>query len=631
LGDLPLRFAPLVDGLRADPDRLLWAQFGLAALFVLLPATLMGAVFPLTVRMASTAAVGRSVAAVYTWNTLGSITGSLAASFVLVPALGLAGAVKAAAAVNLALAGLLVRPPLAAVGALVGLGLAWAVPAWNAKVLASGAFLYGAADLRSARGQSLELRDYLEKDTELLGAYWDAYGLVTVHRQRDGLLTMRVNGKADASTGPSDRPNMDFTGHLPLMHHPAPRRALLIGLGGGLTLEAMRKHPLERIDCVDISRAVVAGAKHFPEAERSLADPRVRMVVGDGRSLVAFAREPYDVIVSQPSNLWVSGMAGLFTRDFFEEVRGALAPGGVFGQWVHAYWLSPDDFRTVLRTFFAVFPEGSLWEVFPGSDYVLVAGPPVLHRTELLSEHVVGALDDYRIGDAAAARRFAGEGPVVTDDRCTLEYTAPKALYRDLRADLLKGLDAFRTDNARRAIARAVSAFAERRPTHAIRDLPSALDPRARLFADEVAAAVIEVGARRRDRADVAGAAQAFGLVPRSSGRYAEAQVELGDLRAQSGDPGEATAAFLRAREADPRSFGAAVGLALLHRARGENERAAGYLEQAVEIRPDSVPAWLELAEVRLVLGRLDAARDAARRILALDPSNARASALLGP
>ncbi|MBI3857326.1 MAG: fused MFS/spermidine synthase, partial [Planctomycetes bacterium] len=369
LGDLPIRMAPTAEQYHNRYNDLLVAQAKLIALFVFVPTFLIGAVFPFTFRLAAgdDRAVGRSVAAVYSWNTIGSIAGSLAASFVLVPMLGLATSIRIAATVNLAVAaGVLAagaRFRLAAAAPAAAALVAWMLPSWDSKVLASGAYLYGQDYAKLAGLLHVDLRTYLGRESKILAEYWDAYGLTTVHRSEDGNLSIRVNGKADASTGTSDMPTQRTVGHLGVIHHRDPKRALVIGLGSGVTLGAVACHPLKAVDCVEISPAGVRAAGFFGDANRQvLKDSRVRLVVGDGRNAVQFAREPYDVIVSQPSNLWISGMSNLFTRDFFAMASEHLGAGGMFCQWVQAYRLPLEDFQSILRTFFEVFPHGSLWE-----------------------------------------------------------------------------------------------------------------------------------------------------------------------------------------------------------------------------------------------------------------------------
>src|SRR5579859_4316563 len=610
LGDLALRVAPLAEEMRRDYGSMLWTQARFIAFFVLGPTLCMGAVFPLAIRWAAGpgGSVGRSVGAVYTANTLGSIVGSLAASFALIPAFGLSSTVRFAATINLALAALLWIPRrwLALVPALAAI-LGWFfLPAWDPKVLASGPFIYGSADVHSAEGQKESLRDYLGKDTELLAQYWDSYGLVTLHRQQSGILTMKVNGKSDASTGPTDRANMLFVGDLALLHHPRPRRALCIGLGGGLTLAAMAKHPLERLDCVELSPAVVRGAAHFKEAIGGvLEDPRVHLQVGDGRNAILFGRDPYDVIVSQPSNLWVSGMANLFTKEFFEEASRRLAPGGLFCQWVHAYWLSPENLKDVMRTFFAVYPYGSVWEVFPGHDYLLLGSRDPL-RTDLaaLEDRLTStkALEDYvgtraprapvllghLIAAAGQARRSIPPGPLVSDDRCFLEYSAPSSMGHDTRPQVLEWLEGLRraspvpalyrsvSDEAREAIQRhresrrllaeAVRIHTEdpERALEALERSPTGLsrDPRTTVFVDYVAEAVLFRAQSRLQADDLEKGTQLLRRIPAGASCYLGSRILLGQAFAARGRWDEARAAYLAARDADPRSYDAAAGLA---------------------------------------------------------------------
>ncbi|HLY12379.1 MAG TPA: fused MFS/spermidine synthase [Planctomycetota bacterium] len=677
LGDLPLAVAPLVDGMRRDYGSQLWTQTRYIALFVLAPTLCMGAVFPLAIRWAAGPgrSVGRSVGAVYTANTLGSIVGSLAGSFALVPWLGLASTVKLAATLNLALAAVLFLPrrwPAAIPVAAAALG--WILlPAWDPKVMASGPFIYGAADLRSAEGQKESLRDYLRRDTELLGQYGDAYGLVTIHRQQNGILTMKVNGKSDASTGPTDRANMLFVGDLALVHHPRPKRALCIGLGGGLTLAAMAKHPLERLDCVELSPAVIRGAAHFKEAIGGvLQDPRVHVIVGDGRNALLFGRDAYDVIVSQPSNLWVSGMANLFTQDFFQEASRRLAPGGIFCQWVHAYWLSPENLQDVMRTFYSVYPHGSVWEVFPGHDYLLLGSLDPL-QTDLagLEDRLAStrALEDYvgtgsprvpvllghLVTDAVQARATLGPGPIVTDDRCFLEYTAPRSMGQDTRPQVLEWLDGLRKESpvralytgvsdlllgeihrrreSRRLLAEAVRLHVDD-PDRALETLerspsPLSRDPRTAVFLDFVAEAVLFKAQSRLHAADARGAIELLRRIPRGASCYVGARILMGETFTQTGRAEEARQAYRAAREADPASGDAVTGLARSYQIDQNYAEAAKLWPDVIALRPDSSAPHVQLALCLWRLNRTEEARASCRKALEINPSDRRAADLL--
>ncbi len=658
LGDLPLEVARSMAGRKGDYEGLLWMQARFIGGFVLLPSLFLGAVFPVAIRLASAAGapLGRAVGGVYTANTLGSIAGSLAGTFLLVPQLGLAPSIKLAALVNAGAAAVAWGRPVPSSLSLLGLaGLALLIPGWNPKIAASGAFLYGAADLRSAESRQQSLREYLEEDTTLLASYSDSYGLTTLHRQQNGMLTMRVNGKTDASTGPSDRANMLYVGHLPLLQHPAPQDALCIGLGAGLTLAAMAEHPLKRIDCVEISPAVRKGAEHFrEETGRVLEDPRVRLIMGDGRNALLFGRQTYDVIVSQPSNLWVSGMANLFTADFFREAAARLNPGGVMGQWIHAYWLSESDFRALIRTFFEVFPHGWLWEIFPGHDYVLIGGKEPLPLSAAPLTPRLGRLRSFRdyaadgsalfgalVADAAACRAAVGPGPLVTDDRCFVEYSAPRSLGRDTRPEILAWLqplrgspglppEAARPRELREAVARAVQKHGAD-PLAALRGLPADLiwDPRTRIFLDFLAESVFDRGVAALRQGDHAAARAHFNAIPAGAAPYKDARLNLAELAFQARHVDDARLEFEKALALDPRSLKAAIGIARSWQAAERYLEALRAWEGVIALDPESAIHRVQKAVCLWRLTRLEEARAECRQALALNPNDRRARELM--
>jgi spermidine synthase len=680
LGDLPLRVAPHAEEMHRDYGSMLATQAGFAALFVLLPALFIGAVFPLAIRWASGPgrSIGRSVGAVYASNTLGSIAGSLAGSFALVPFVGLASTVKIAASLNLAVAlVLLAKVPrrrwIAALPAAAALAGWLLLPAWDPKVLTSGPFLTGGADVRSARFFNQDLREYLRKDSELLAQYWDSYGLVTLHRQQDGTLSMKVNGKTDASTGSIDRANMLFVGDLALVHHPRPKRALCIGLGAGLTLAAMAKHPLERLDCVELSPAVVKGAAHFKEAIGGvLEDKRLNLIIGDGRNAILFGRDPYDVIVSQPSNLWVSGMANLFTRDFFEEASRRLASGGIFCQWVHAYYLSPENLKDVFRTFFDVYPNGSAWEVFPGHDYLLLGtrGPlqtdlagleARLVATRALEEYVgtesprAPKLIGHLIAAAAKVREAVGRGPLITDDRCFIEYSAPRSMGHDTRPQVLEWLDGVRRSSPVRSLYSGLSDMvsdevSRRRETQrllaeavrihvddpdralaVLEGVPAPLpgDPRTVRFLDLVSDGVISRAQNRLRTVDPKGAIELLRRIPRASSSYTGAQLLIGQTYLMLRRPEEARRCYAALRESDPRSIDAVEGLARALQIDQNYAEASAVWRDVIALKPDLSAFHVQLALCLMRLDRIDEAKAECRKALEVNPQDRRAAELL--
>jgi spermidine synthase len=241
-------------------------------------------------------------------------------------------------------------------------------PPWNLRVMSSGPAIYRNFFVEMPRGKSLA--DVL-REREVL--YYRDGPSATVSVTRDGdILSLRVNGKADASNTIGDVPTQFMLGHLPLLLHPDPRRVLVIGLGSGITAGAVARYPIERLDVVEIEPAVVGASRFFTGFSGDvLRDPRVHLVIADGRNFLRTTPEGYDVIVSEPSNPWIGGVASLFSLEFYEIARRHLRPGGMMVQWVEAYGRATEDLRMVVRTFGAVFPGATVWHLTPG-DYLLL-------------------------------------------------------------------------------------------------------------------------------------------------------------------------------------------------------------------------------------------------------------------
>jgi spermidine synthase len=344
--------AETLGGLGSWP-RVVALLFAESAIAMLGTTLLLGAMFPLIVRLAvgRLDAAGRSVGFVYLANTLGSIAGALAVGFVALPRLGVRGSFVALVLSNLGVAALLAlragRHP-ARLGVLASAAAAGAVA-----LLALPPTLF--RDQYAARfGRILFYREEIT-DTVMVTEAADGSRLI---RYADG------RGTAGTPTFREDR----MYAHIPLLLHPDPRRVLQIGFGVGNTLSSTLVHPVDAVDCVELSPGVVDAEAFFRATNRDpLADPRARLVIGDGRNFVLTARQRYDVIRMDPPELHTAGVVNLYTREFFELVRDHLAPGGLFSVWINAVMTPIDDIRVLLRTLSAVFPHVSVWTGRPST------------------------------------------------------------------------------------------------------------------------------------------------------------------------------------------------------------------------------------------------------------------------
>lgn len=452
--ELPYLFVRLF-ALSGDRYALLLAlEFTIASALILIPALLSGAVFPLCVRLTASpgAAVGRTVGNLYALNTLGAIVGSFAGGFVLIPAVGVRGTLMLAVLLNIAAAFLLlvmlpVRRRAIALSVAGGLPLlALLIPAvtpeWEPLTMASGVAVSAPGLRRLSRTEFLDLR---RRSHSLF--YEEGLTTTVSVEERAGQISLRVNGKVDAGTG-ADMPTQILLGHLPTLFHPAPRDLLVIGLGGGVTAGSALRHPVRTVTVVELERAVVTASHFFDHVNlRPFEDPRTRLVVNDARNFLLLTRDRFDVIISEPSNPWMTGASSLFTREFFELARERLRPGGIFGQWVHLYSLTPGMLRTIFSTFNAVFPHAAVFQTTQG-DTVLVGGTSPLRvdlaglERRLAEPGVAADLRRAHIEDPAdlLARlvldvedvpRFIRGAPLNTDDNASIEFAAPRALYVD--------------------------------------------------------------------------------------------------------------------------------------------------------------------------------------------------------
>lgn len=465
-GLLPAIVREVVAAWHADYGVLLMIEFVLVIAVTIVPTFLMGAIFPLAARVIRDrpgepeAAVGRA----YAVNTLGTIAGAFLAGFVLIrgDVLGIQHSIVAAAAIN-ALAGaglILVSRPAGALswqrGGVVVAGLAAVTiiglvsGRWNRELMTSGPFMYGARP---------------EAHREVLFFFEDVDTTVSVERigGADGTLTLSINGKPDASNSIADLRTQLLLGHLPALLHPRGRSACVIGLGSGMTLDAIAKHPTyEEIDCVEISEGVVqAAVTWFAEDNNEILaiDPRVRLLRADGRNHLLLTDRTYDLIVSEPSNPWIAGVANLFTREFFDLCRARLAPDGLLMVWLQGYSTSTEDFRMVVRTLLEAFEFVSVWEL-ADADYGLIAGraPPRVPLDDVIARYEERSVhgDLYRIAlldlgsvlgsyvtSGDPLRDWSADAPVHTDDNARLEFSAPRHLHRREHARIAHTLSAF--------------------------------------------------------------------------------------------------------------------------------------------------------------------------------------------
>jgi predicted membrane-bound spermidine synthase len=345
---------------------------GISAL-VMLPATfLAGMTLPLiTGTLLRRGAGERAIGQVYAANTVGAIAGVLLAVHVGLPALGLKGTLIAGALVDAALGLALLyryapgrRPFAAAAGAcalaFVPVTLGFEL---DPNKMTAGVFRHG--DLSS----SASARILFNQDGKTATVHLVAYGDAT---------SIRTNGKSDGSinmdaAGPrgSDEITMVLTGALPLALRPDARQAAVIGIGTGLTMHTLLQSlHLERVETVEIEAAMAEAARGFaPRNSSAFADPRGAILIDDAKTFFSTRNRRYDILVSEPSNPWVSGVSSLFTREFYQRIRSHLNPGGILVQWFQLYEIDASLLASVMGALGGAFPH---YAIYAPSDHDLL-------------------------------------------------------------------------------------------------------------------------------------------------------------------------------------------------------------------------------------------------------------------
>ncbi len=327
------------------------------------PATLaMGFAFPALIELVRrrTASAEGAVGLVLASNTFGSVVAALVTAPILIPALGLrwtaVAAIACYAGTLLCVArleeGRASRRGLHACLAAVLLAILFPI-AWRPAPIATnlGRFLYGD-----------EVLALFEEDTapEVVFFREGASANVLVLEQRvDGgtVRSLLINGKVDGGSGRTDQMTQRGLGVLPRLLRPDARRVLVIGYGTGMTAGVSLLFPGTAVDCVELEDAVVeAGARFADVNHRPEESPDYRLIRGDGRVFVQLTDARYDLIVSEPTNPWISGVGNLFTREFFARSAEVLSSDGVLAQWIPVYSLAREDLALVLRTVRSAFP-----------------------------------------------------------------------------------------------------------------------------------------------------------------------------------------------------------------------------------------------------------------------------------
>ncbi len=420
------------------------------------PATLFwGASFPLACAAISEPGQdsGKTAGGIYAANTLGGIFGALLVSLVLIPTIGSQNSQRVLLILS-ACSGLLLLAPLAkratsamalAASIVVAVLLAISIEPVPGELIAYGRFM--------GRNQGL---------SEILYTKEGRNSSVAISRWNNGAIYVNVNGHVEATTEIFDMKLQRMVGHLAALLHPNPRSVLGIGFGAGVSAGTFTRYPgIEHITVCEIEPVIPPASTIYFAAQNYQVknNPKTRIVYDDARHYLMTTKDMYDVIASDPLDVFVKGTAALYSLEYYESIKRHLNPGGIFTLYVPLYETDELTFKSELATFFKAFPEGSVWSntrdnlgydmVFMGQagplhidlekaqeKYDLPENAPVRESLHDIGIDSIGDLFSTFTGTSADLNRWVGESPLNTDQDLRLSYLAGWGINSEL-ADYL--------------------------------------------------------------------------------------------------------------------------------------------------------------------------------------------------
>ena len=679
LGNSQIFFAKLILHFSDNFTLLIFLKAVLLFIFMFLPTFFLGATFPLVGKIytRSLSHVGRAIGSAYAVNTIGAVLGSFSAGFILIPLMGKETSLSLVIIVQLVTAllfGILVyhrenRPferwiPLV-LPVVLGIIFAIPYPHWDRRTLSVAKYhRYEEIDVMDVGWlESLFFGTALFSEVHQgnLVYFGDGIGGFTTVLENTDILGAKSyslfnSGKSDASTDGGDMCTQTLLAHFPLAFHPRPDDVLVLGLASGITAGEVLYYPVKHLDVIDINRQVVRASDFFiPWNNNVLSHPVTELIIQDGRAHMALTDRTYDIVISEPSNPWMAGLASLFTREFFDLVRGRLKENGIYVQWVHSYQMDWENFAMIGRTFARVFPRSLLVSIDPaglGADYLLVGfkGDTWLDRSTVEQNLVYASqsknatiLDSrifYSLIVGENLEKLFGDGPINMDNHPILEFSAPKLMhsYDPAIADTIQARE-YLTDETKAIITAAASdvdaqinyaayALSFNKTFENIVDLERATPAQKERFARIVEAYCSEniltdysfVGdSEIKDRclsAQIDMVRAHLSDAPDTTMIY----YRLGNLYNERNMLVEAYTYYTKTLELDPDNEKAHYNLGRIFTSQGRYGEAIKHYEEALRINPYYAMAYNNLGNIHTQRGELDRAVSNFREAVRIDP-----------
>ncbi len=587
------------------------------------PTLLMGMSFPIVARIytVNAAKLGRSIGNVYALNTVGAILGAFCAGFIFIPLIGIRPGIVLMAALNVIIGCVLIfrneeRSRFFNGAALGGAILTVGIAAIILFVANKPLFLKSAIFRTQRPGDTII--DYKE----------EVDATVTTLKDDEDVYRLYVDTNQAADASRWDSPSHRVIAHLPLLLHPNPKRALVVGFGMGVTSHSITRHGV-RVDAVEISKGVIDSARaHFSHVNHDVLDnPLFNHSVNDGRNYILMTERKYDMISTGIIHPLVSaGSSNIYTADFYRLCRRILTDDGIMCQWVPLHRVPEEHYKTIVRTFVKVFPHTTLWYKYTPDFVILIGTPRPLRidykdflararipsiREGLAHDDLDGMslLDSFMMGERRVLE-YVGDGRIHTDNRPHLEFFRAQDLT-DTTAANVAGMMKHRErvtaylDNYGRTM-----------------DEKKEVRWKVRVYFDATQKLIrgqIEYAKGGYDRA-VGLLNQAVAINPDDDTIRYNLRV-VADLFNQEyqGELKQLEQLVKQTQQKDPEDPEGYLQLAVIYEGQGKLEEAAEALEQAIDLAPDKVQFYLLLGPIYERQERFDEALRTYRRLENVD------------
>jgi spermidine synthase len=640
---------------------------------MILPTILMGASFPIVTRIytLNLNRLGRSIGNVYSINTVGSILGSFVAGFILIPLIGIQKSVVLIASANAIIGCLLIALPTPN-------------PSqegtqnnrrFRVSAIVSVAFIIILSNLLIPTGKPIVLKSAIFKlqnpGGKLLSYEEGVDASVTAMVDADGIRRLYVDTNQAAEDSRWDSPSHRVIAHLPLLLHPNPKRALIVGFGMGVTSYSATQHGVT-VDAVELSPGVVNANKYFTHVNgKVLENPLVNLAVDDGRNYILTTKNRYDMISTGIIHPLVSsGSSSIYSEDFYKLCKRILTEDGIMCQWVPLHRLPEEYYKMIIRTFIKVFPHTTLWYKCTPDFSILIGTPERLRvdfsnfiaRTQIPSVREglahddldgMSLLDSFMMSEETV-RKYVGEGPIHTDDRPRLEFFGtipPDTTFQNIRS-MVKFRESIKpllmnigeTPEEAVAIRKRLGAYfqatqyliegqieyAQGKFENAVEKFNTALNLNP---ADNTIKYNLSVAAGlAREEIDKQMAEVEKQLLSslKENPRSADIHRNLGVIYQSRGQIDKAIDAFKKSLMYNPRQPEVYLALGALYETKGLIEESINAYKKITELEPKFAAAYGSLSVLYERVGRLDEAIEATQKVIELEPNLWLAHSTLG-